>query len=80
MQINEILTKNTEEDIEHLQQIKCELEAWEEMKEYIYLGHADSKEGIIDYVQIDEMIIYETNIYDKVKKAKALEVEDEYIN
>lgn len=38
LKINESLMKNAEEDIEHLEQIKCELEAWELMADRIFYG------------------------------------------
>ena len=76
LQINELLTKNTEEDIENLEQIKAELEAWEVVKsatkrklkvtgkyrdKFIEINHREYVEG--------------TKKYQTLKKA--LEVEDD---
>lgn len=70
LQINELLRKNAEEDIEYLQQIKCELEAWETVKKHLILDK--------EFHRIDLHLHHDT-IYkeDYLKLKKALEVEDE---
>lgn len=80
LQVNELLTKNTKEDIENLQQIKCVLEAWEELNKTFEIGVEK---------QIEEIYIKGKNYYGNertiwgyskegaLKVKKALEVEDE---
>ena len=82
LQINELLTKNTEEDIEYLQQIKCELEAWEVVKKRLIrekYGVFHSKDcSVHNYTRIYLKEIKEdenTEEYQILKKA--LEIEDE---
>ena len=70
LQINELLTKNTEEDIEYLQQIKAELEEWEVAKKHLILDK--------EFHQIDLHLHHDT-IYkeDYLKLKKALEGKNE---
>ena len=77
LQINELLTKNIEEDIEHLEKIKCELEAWEVMEKHLEYFPSDFYNGI------PEELITMTSLIGKKDYhiiIKALEIKDERTN
>ena len=85
LKINELLTKNAEEDIEHLEQIKCELEAWEICKNKLNLK-VQTEEAVTEgfcmkgyWLLVEQYPYTQTTIIEqeeyKILK-KALEVEE----
>jgi hypothetical protein len=64
------------EILKRLQQIKCELEAWEVVKENVNVyGHEYNGE-LVEYVQITEEQLPDEKHINIIKKAKELEVEN----
>lgn len=82
LKINESLTKNAEENIEYLQQIKTILEAWEEIKKYIIIkeGHDVFYDCTYEYIELKNGCIDESNSEEEGVSIssikKALEVEN----
>lgn len=86
LQINEVLMKNIEEDIEHLEQIKSELEAWEICKNKLNLKVQTEEavtEGfcmkgywlLVEQYPYTQTTIIEQEEYEILKKA--LEIKNE---
>ena len=73
LQINELLRKNTEEDIEYLQQIKCILEAWKVVKPSISEEHLEDCQIRTMYGENPFMNVLQE---EATKVKKALEVEN----
>ena len=65
----------TKKELQHLQQIKAKLEAWEAVKDYIDIfGYIGSRGDLVEYIKFSEDQIPDLEHIEKVKKAKELEV------
>lgn len=80
--VNEIEISLNEYKIKCLQQIKCELEAWEELKKYIIIkeGHNVYFDSTYEYIELENGCIDESNSEEEgvsiISIKKALEVKD----
>lgn len=80
LEINESLMESVEEDIEYLEQIKCELEAWEVVKRELVLTVKEDKHKY-DFVYYwliyhpYELLEIEKKDYEILKKVLEVEIE-----
>ena len=76
LKINESLTKNAEENLEYFQQIKTELEAWEEIQKHEF--EIDRLDSVAEYYVVHVWKPFKPEEIEIIKKALGVENENIY--